>query len=362
MYYFLGWTRVRIPPTPQFFIFFNYIDHTLKTLLLCYIVKKIIDCFTFFNELDLLEVRLKYLYDVVDHFVIVEANRTYSGNKKEYILQNHLKRYAPFADKIILEQLDFDQCDHVKNTDWGRKNYQRDSIKKGLEKLSIEDDDILLISDLDEIPDKSAVEKLKQGTITQMGTSFSTTRRWVLALKFFIYFFKRLRYKLLSSKKHASAFRLFYYTLIKGYSLPINFCMTLHYYYVNFRHLYAQWNGSQCVEAKWIKHFKATAIRDFRFIPLSTIKDHGWHFSYLGGKELIKNKLKNFSHQESNIPDIMSDDYIDFCIYNGYSLFEYYQDRDTLPSFEKISLNTFPDALSGILKNYQHFIIEDHKN
>jgi hypothetical protein len=48
---------------------------------------KVIDCFTFFNGLDLLEIRLKYLYDTLDYFVIVEADQIFSGENKSYVLE-----------------------------------------------------------------------------------------------------------------------------------------------------------------------------------------------------------------------------------------------------------------------------------
>lgn len=60
----------------------------------------IYDCFTFFNEMDLLEIRLNALDGVVDRFVAVEANMTYSGQPKEPYLANGLGRFARFRDKL----------------------------------------------------------------------------------------------------------------------------------------------------------------------------------------------------------------------------------------------------------------------
>ena len=66
----------------------------------------IYDCFTFFNELDLLEIRLNTLNDVVDRFVIAEATRTYMGKRKELLFERNRERYAAFADKIIYVVVD----------------------------------------------------------------------------------------------------------------------------------------------------------------------------------------------------------------------------------------------------------------
>ena len=58
------------------------------------------DCFTFFNELDLLEIRLNTLKDVVDKFVIAEATRTHTGRPKELVFEKNRERFASFSDKI----------------------------------------------------------------------------------------------------------------------------------------------------------------------------------------------------------------------------------------------------------------------
>ena len=66
---------------------------------------KIYDCFTFYNELDLLELRLQELYDHVDHFVIVEANRTFQNQEKPFALNSAKYRYTAWRDKIIQVQV-----------------------------------------------------------------------------------------------------------------------------------------------------------------------------------------------------------------------------------------------------------------
>ena len=61
----------------------------------------IVDSFIFFNEFDILEGRLEYLYDHVDYFVIVESNLTFSGNTKPLYFMNNMSRYKKYLDKVL---------------------------------------------------------------------------------------------------------------------------------------------------------------------------------------------------------------------------------------------------------------------
>ena len=129
----------------------------------------LIDAFTYFNEKELVELRLKYLNSIVDYFVIIESNITFTGKEKKWnfpqILKTNLKE---FSHKIKYYQLDI-KIDEIKNEEswiidnikgddfWRIENYQRNYIKTACQNFS--DDDILIISDLDEIP---SIKKLLQ--------------------------------------------------------------------------------------------------------------------------------------------------------------------------------------------------------
>lgn len=112
------------------------------------------DCFCFYNELDLLEIRLNILNGCVDKFVLVEATRTQRNNPKPLYFAENKERYKKFEDKIIHLVLD-EYPEHIEQ--WTIENLQRNYIMKGLEQCS--DDDIILISDLDEIPRPEFVRK-----------------------------------------------------------------------------------------------------------------------------------------------------------------------------------------------------------
>ena len=121
---------------------------------------KIIDCFIFYNELDLLYYRLSLLNDIVDYFIIVESTHTFTGIPKQLFYNENKEMYKEFNEKIIhiiLEDFPFKvpNINIFTNQPWQNEYYQRNSIKKGIDVIldKLNDNDIILSSDLDEIPD-----------------------------------------------------------------------------------------------------------------------------------------------------------------------------------------------------------------
>jgi beta-1,4-mannosyl-glycoprotein beta-1,4-N-acetylglucosaminyltransferase len=109
---------------------------------------RVFDCFPFFNELDVLEIRLTELDPLVDRFVLVEATRTHTGNPKPLYYADNQARYQRFAQKIIhivVDDLPAASPDH-----WDREIFQRQAITRGLG--DARPDDRIIISDCDEIP------------------------------------------------------------------------------------------------------------------------------------------------------------------------------------------------------------------
>ena len=107
----------------------------------------VIDCFPFFNELDVLEIRLNILKPYVDKFILVEANQTQSFQSKPFYFEENKERFADFLDKIIHVKME----EGVVKEKWSLENFQRNYILKGLSELSLKKDDIIGISDVDEI-------------------------------------------------------------------------------------------------------------------------------------------------------------------------------------------------------------------
>jgi len=123
----------------------------------------IYDCFPFFNELDLLEIRLNTHDEFVDKFIIIEANQTHSGYEKPLFLNKNWDRFKKFHSKIIYHSISFpddiEKFNQIsggpKAIDWKRENYQREYIKTVLKDLNALDNDIIISSDCDEIIDSN---------------------------------------------------------------------------------------------------------------------------------------------------------------------------------------------------------------
>lgn len=209
---------------------------------------KIIDCFIFNSEFDLLEIRLKYLSKYVSKFFIVEANQTFSGLIKEFNFEKHTIRFKEFLDQIVYIKVDFNNLNHKFNSAWERETYQRNCIKAEINKL--DSSYIFILSDIDEIPDLS-----------------------------------KLKYK-------------------NKLKLPIVFEQSLFYYYFNCKSE-QRWQGSILFNLNNIRGIDIQELRDQRTKIKNVIKNGGWHFSYLSDIQGIVSKIRAFSHQELNTPEYL---------------------------------------------------------
>lgn len=235
------------------------------------------DCFTFFNELDLLEIRLNTLNEVVDRFVIAEATRTHRGKPKELLFEKNRARYAAFAEKIIYvvvddllpeEEVEKDAF----NLAWVNENRQRNALRRGLANAS--GDDVVMVSDLDEIPRPESVCEARR-------------------------------------------------RLESGAARSVRFSMTFYNFYLNFQNFsYAHWMLGTCAiqvksladaalfaGVRYDRYTQASenvgaTVQKIRFLKAeATLPNAGWHFSYLGGLAAIETKLAAFSHAEfSKVP------------------------------------------------------------
>ena len=129
-------------------------------------MRKVYDCFPFFNELDLLELRLEEGYDHVDYFVITEANKSFQNRDKPFNLEANWDRYAKYHDKIIYVKIE-DMPDGDGNTNhWRRENFQREVIMRGL--TNANPDDVICISDCDEMIRPEVFDFFRNDTQHQM--------------------------------------------------------------------------------------------------------------------------------------------------------------------------------------------------
>ena len=115
---------------------------------------KIYDCFSYWDEDLLLELRLNILNDYVDYFVIVEGNKTWQNNYKK--LRFDISKFSKFKDKIIYIPVE-DMPDG--DNPYLRENFQRNCIFRGLKNTT--EDDLIIISDLDEIPNPKVINNFQ---------------------------------------------------------------------------------------------------------------------------------------------------------------------------------------------------------
>lgn len=124
----------------------------------------VVDAFSFFNEIEILKTRLLELSPVVDAFILVESDRTHSGQPKSTFFDPTDPAISPFAHKIVRVLYSPDMAIGTREQDMlQREEEQRNAIVRGLGTLDwLKIDSIIMVSDVDEIPKRGAVEKLRR--------------------------------------------------------------------------------------------------------------------------------------------------------------------------------------------------------
>lgn len=236
---------------------------------------KIYDCFTFYNELDLLELRLTELYDHVDHFVLVEANRTFQNNEKPFYYNENKSRFSQWRDKIIHIRL----MDMPTEGDaWGREAHQRNAIVRGL--VGANDDDIVIVSDLDEI--------IRPGTVDEMRTDTDTA---IWGLRMPLFYFK------------------FNYMLTTTDSTYTTWGVACRKQFLN------------SAEDLRRNRFSLNSFGlNYKQNGIHMMEHAGWQFSYLGDTEFAKSKIQSFAHVETNRPEVLNSIDIERSVANGDGL------------------------------------------
>lgn len=269
----------------------------------------------FFNEVDLLEIRLAELDDVVDIHVIAEATVSYSGKRKPLYFAEHRERFAPWKDKIRYIVVDDMPDGHrtiaprqllraAPDDNWRRENHQRNNLNRGLE--GMEADDKVLISDLDEI--------LRADVVREMKVRSPVLDRF-------------------------------------GRIGRIRPAVTLHLYWLN-------WAWSRLHESPIASFVDGATVltkgvQKARMLPsleFKLDKASGWHFSYMGGLEAIQTKLSQAAHQEVNKPVYNRRAWIEHCVTTGKDLF---RRRGSLHS---VPIEDLPGYVGANLDRFSHMI------
>jgi len=213
---------------------------------------KIYDCFTFYNEFDLLELRLQEHWDSVDKFIIAEANKTHAGRPKEFLLEQNWDRYKDYADKIVhIKEDDMPTHDNA----WVLENFQRNALARGLQEA--QGDDLVVISDVDEIIRAESFDVMRDTD-----------------------------YKVYSSRSPMFYFKLNYMAIEPN---P---------YLINSMAVRAGFKLDPQTIRNMVHRF-APLPHDYSDADSYVIQHSGWHFTYFGNSEHAANKLRNFAHQES---------------------------------------------------------------
>ena len=260
---------------------------------------KIYDCFMYFDEEVVLDVRLNTLNEFVDYFVIVESIYTHKGDPRE-LKFNH-KKFEKFKDKIIyiIDEETYPQTEEINTEDSEiekshkaihnaayRENGQRNLITRGLKKAN--DEDIIMVSDVDEIPKLSEL-------------NFKNINEKIILFKQDMFYYK---------------FNLWLPNLI--------------------------WTGTKACKKKnlvnpqWLRNIKDRKYSFFRidtffsktkYTSIKVINDGGWHFSNIKTPKEIEFKLRSYLHHREFDLNPLSVTQIDKIIRNKQAIYDLKVDK-----------------------------------
>jgi beta-1,4-mannosyl-glycoprotein beta-1,4-N-acetylglucosaminyltransferase len=265
----------------------------------------IYDCFTYFNEDLILDLRFNILFDEVDYFVIIEGSKTHSGQKKKKNFQ--IEKFSKFKKKI--KYFFIENMPNSINS-WELENFQRNQIILGLKKANKED--LILISDCDEIPNLKIIKNIDC---------------------------KKLENNIFAFEQKCFYFKL---NLLNPRSNP--------------------WHGTKLVCYDFLKKNTPQQIRNYKIKqypfwridrPKNAIilKNGGWHFSFLNNINNIKLKLESFAHTEFNKNTFTNKKNLRNRVKNNKDLF------DDSVSLMKVNLgNSYPEYIIKNKKKFKEWI------
>ncbi len=253
---------------------------------------RIYDTFVFYNEFALLKWRLKMLSPFVDYFVLVEGKQTFQGKEKPFYFEEYLKEHQEEFEEYLLKIIHIKIDNQVTGIDdFAIETYQRNAIAKGLK--DVQDDDVILLSDVDEIPSPNILQNIRDGKlpIRLFGTyGYADERAGVRGLSRNIRsFFKTLKF---ASKKNNPLEFL-------NYS-PVVMEMQMMEFYANLERR-SHWFGTILFSGQYWRENQGITMDSIRRqrnkLPATL---GGWHFSSLGGVEAVKRKYRATSDGRYN--------------------------------------------------------------
>lgn len=261
-------------------------------------MSKVYDCFMYFNESELLKIRLEELWEAVDFFILIEGSHTHTGNQKPFYFKENESTFLKYKSKLISRQVALPPDGKEPWFGWGREIIQRAYINHTLAELGLQDDDTVLSGDVDEIPRLESV--LEYMNRTDICCLEETNYHYNLNTK--------LEAPTLDPK-------IFRYKAVKEVGVA-----DLRYYHHAHK--------------------------------VHVLKDAGWHLSFMGGTDRIIEKMKAYAHYDIRDPKTefyTSRENVEASVLGRKSLFQ----RDDV----KYRKPEDHDDLPGyILQNRQHFI------
>ena len=294
---------------------------------------KIYDCFMFFDEELVLDLRLNIMDKYVDKFVITEASYMHSGRPKKLVFD--INKFSKFKDKIIYNVVDKQPSNILpvnENDDYDtkgekliinsnkREHYQRDMAQKSLNEA--EPDDLILVNDVDEIPNLENID-------------FKKINKKIIIFKQKVFFYK---------------FNLLYEGM--------------------------NWYGPRAcrkkdfISAQWLrdtKHKKYPAWRldiilsNTKYSSIHYIENGGWHFSNIKSPEEIEKKFSNFLHHQDFEDSGLTLDDVKEMVKNKKILYDHNADQRDFKwkgsiTLKKVALSEMPDYLSENNKKYTKWL------
>lgn len=277
--------------------------------------QRVYDMFPFFNELELLEIRLNELDSVVDVFVLAEATTTFQKKPKDLIFAKNKDRFAKFLPKIrhiVVDRLPGFFYRFRRPNAWDVSDFQKGQVIRGL--TDVTKDDLLLFSDVDEIPSAAGVRLAQEALRARPGTAC------VFEQRLYAYYLNNI----------CTDYDTHGHTCVAQYN----------------RDGLGWWRGSVMVDHASFRKI-GKSIKKMRLLhdreDVTVIPDSGWHFTSMGDVERIALKLESYEHSEANTDTNKDPAAMRRRIQEGKSIFSDNKSLHKVVPLDK----TFPDYLVG---------------
>ena len=294
---------------------------------------KIYDCFMYHNEEVILDLRLNFLNEFVDFFIIVESKYNHKGEEKK--LNFNIDKFPNFKNKIRylilnelpsnIETIEENDAEGEKSRKYILNGYKRDHFQRNYITNGIVDgnaDDIILISDIDEIPN-----------------------------------LKKINLKIIKNKL-------------------ILFNQKMCYYKFNLYQKNYNWVGTRACKKKyllspqWLRDIKAKSYSFWRLDALLSkkkytdiffVEDGGWHFSYLNTPQLIDEKLRSYAHHREYELNSLTNTEIENRIKNRQSIYNLNLDQKENQfsegvKLDELDLDELPEYIQNNYKKFKKWL------